>query len=196
MLLAKNSVEKDTLHTAGSSTKGDSSEPRNVKVQSTMAKFPHKAPVALGFMLLKMPGKKHWEISLSDLKDKKRWKHRIFLHRKYERDVNVMVLCGRRILSFIQFWITSMIFGSSNKFYCLLGPRYWGLRWIVSDFRGLAMYIIIKMSRHTPSSILCPIVGRQSQNQINHLIKIINFPQEVKVSEKRTLMYNIRYADL
>lgn len=49
---------KDTLHTAGSSTKGIPRSPRKCEYSPQPAKFPHKAPVALGFMLLKMPGKK------------------------------------------------------------------------------------------------------------------------------------------
>ena len=76
MLLAKNSVEK-THFTQLGQVPGGFLEPQKMCEYSPQpAKSPCEAPVALGFMLFKMPGKKrkHWEISLSDLKDRKRWK--------------------------------------------------------------------------------------------------------------------------
>lgn len=80
----------------------------------------------------------------------------------------------------------------SNKFYCLLGPRYWGLRWIVSDFRGLAMYIIIKMSYSFQYSLSH---SRQGNLKIRSTIslKSLIFHKEIESKWKeRTLMYNIR----
>lgn len=58
MLLAKNSVEK-THFTQLGQVPGGFLEPQKMCEYSPQpAKFPHEAPVALGLMLFKIPGKK------------------------------------------------------------------------------------------------------------------------------------------
>lgn len=79
----------------------------------------------------------------------------------------------------------------SNKFYCLLGPRYWGPRWIGSDFRGLAVYIIIKISYSFQYSLSH---SRQGNLKIRSTIslKSLIFHKEIESKwEERTPMYNI-----